>query len=365
MVELTAMKPTFSRRDFLKLGAVSLAALAFRPVYNYGELLDDENLARVAISSISVYSKPDEESTIKFQRYRDEVLHIYEEVISDKKPFFNPLWYKVWGGYINSAHTQRVTASLNPINQNLTEGLHPAEITVPYSQSYYKKDNVWTPLYRLYYETNHWVVGLEEGPDGFPWYRIKDEMFASFDSLDYYVPAQHVRLIPSEELAPISPDVPVGQKYVEVSLSQQNLKAYENGQVVMNTKISSGLNYHPEGETSYNTPTGTFFVQNKMFSKHMGDSTLTDSIDDSVYILPGVPWVSFFDPKNGWGNVPEPKDGVAFHGTYWHTNFGTQMSHGCVNMRTNEAKWLFRWLTPAMKSGEMSTIGLGTQVFVY
>ena len=54
------------------------------------------------------------------------------------------------------------------------------------------------------------------------------------------------------------------------------------------------------------------------------------------YSLPGVPWTCFFVPETG----------VAFHGAYWHNNFGAQMSHGCVNMRPADAKWLFRWSTP-------------------
>jgi hypothetical protein len=363
MVELSAMKHTFSRRDFLKLSALSLTALTFRPTYNFGELLDEENLARVTIESVSVYSQPDEESIIKFQRYRDEIFHIYSEVISDKKPLYNPLWYKVWGGYIHSAHTQRVKANLNPIDQYLTEGIHPAEITVPYTQSYYLKNDVWLPLYRLYFNTTHWVVGLATGPDGGQWYRIKDERFAAFDSQDYFVPAQHVRLIPNTEMAPIAPDVNPNLKYVEISLDQQELTAYQDGVVVMKTKISSGLNYSPVGEVPYNTPTGTFYVQNKMFSKHMGYPDMTDSLE--TYLLPGVPWVSFFEPQNGWKVFPELDGGYAFHGAYWHTNFGTPMSHGCINMRTEEAKWLFRWLTPVYKDAQMSTIGLGTQVTIY
>ena len=347
------MNSNLTRRDFLKLGMVGLAALAFRPTYNYGELLDEENLGRITDTSVSVYSQPDEESTIKFQRYRDEIFHIYKEVISDKKPLYNPLWYKVWGGYIHSAHTQRVETRLNPVNDNLTEGIHAAEITVPYSLSYLHNGNNWSPLYRLYYSSAHWVVGLETGPDGTPWYRIKDEMFKSFDSQDYYVSAQHVRLIPDQEMAPLSPEINSNYKRVEVSLEQQELTAYEYSNIVLKTKISSGVDYHPLNETSWNTPTGTFFIQNKMVSKHMGDGILTDSLEE--YILPGVPWVSFFEPENG----------VAFHGTYWHTNFGYPMSHGCINMKTEEAKWLFRWLTPKADPTQMSTIGYGTQVTVY
>ena len=49
------------------------------------------------------------------------------------------------------------------------------------------------------------------------------------------------------------------------------------------------------------------------------------------YSLPNVEWVSYFVKS------------YAIHGTYWHNNFGTPMSHGCVNMRVREAKWLFNW----------------------
>jgi L,D-transpeptidase catalytic domain len=348
------MSANISRRDFLKLGAMSLAGLAFKPVYDFGELLDGENLARITIDSVSVHSEPDEESTIKFQRTRDEIFTIYKEVISDKKPLFNPLWYKVWGGYINSEYTQRVEARLNPIVDNLGDTLHAAEITVPYSQSYLQRQKgIWTPLYKLYYLSTYWVTELVTGPDGQPWYRIKDDALMK-DSLDYYVPAQHVRLIPANELTPISANIPPEKKRVEVSLDKQELTAYEDSLVVLKTKISSGLNYFPVGQTAWNTPRGTYYIQKKMISRHMGDGTL--STDPDAYELPGVPWTSFFQ----W------ELGVAFHGTYWHHNFGNQMSHGCVNMQIDQAKWLFRWLTPPVTDiSQMMTNGNGTQVTVY
>lgn len=80
---------------------------------------------------------------------------------------------------------------------------------------------------------------------------------------------------------------------------------------------------------------------------------MTDDLE--AYILPGVPWVSFFEPETG----------IAFHGTYWHQNFGVPMSHGCINMKTEEARWLYRWTTPAGEIQKMNTIGYGTQVHVY
>jgi len=72
--------------------------------------------------------------------------------------------------------------------------------------------------------------------------------------------------------------------------------------------------------------------------------------------LPGVPWTCFF-----------AQGGYAFHGTYWHNNFGLQMSHGCINMRNADAKWLFRWTTPVFAEkiespDDWEKTGFGTRV---
>jgi hypothetical protein len=58
------------------------------------------------------------------------------------------------------------------------------------------------------------------------------------------------------------------------------------------------------------------------------------------------------------------------HGTYWHTNFGLQMSHGCVNMLNEDAKWLFRWTTPIYDQeiespSDWELTGNGTRVHVF
>jgi lipoprotein-anchoring transpeptidase ErfK/SrfK len=47
------------------------------------------------------------------------------------------------------------------------------------------------------------------------------------------------------------------------------------------------------------------------------------------YYLPDVPYVMYFYKDYG------------LHGTYWHHNFGTPMSHGCVNFPTVDAGWIF------------------------
>lgn len=348
------MSPNLSRRNFLNLSALGLSSLAFSPKPKIGVWQNGDEMIRIANTSVSVYNKPDETSKIIFQRVRDEIVNIYYEVESDKPPKYNPLWYRVWGGYIHCARVQKVNVKINSVPSKLADGLYLAEVTVPFTQSYlFRKPANWVQLYRLYYGSIHWVVGIAEGPDGDAWYRIKDEMLKYDTNLDYYVPAKHIRLIDKTELTPIAPDVPPEKKYVEVSLSKQELTAFEDGKVVLQTKISSGLDYTPPDEITWKTPVGKFNVQNKMPSKHMGGGQIV--FDPEAYIIPGVPWVSFFEPKTG----------VAFHGTYWHQNFGIPMSHGCINMKTEEAKWLFRWLTPQANLSKMTTIGFGTQVIVY
>lgn len=58
------------------------------------------------------------------------------------------------------------------------------------------------------------------------------------------------------------------------------------------------------------------------------------------YYLPDVPYTMYF--YGGYG----------LHGTYWHSNFGQPMSHGCVNLKTEEAKQLFEWAGPVLPAGQ-------------
>jgi lipoprotein-anchoring transpeptidase ErfK/SrfK len=49
------------------------------------------------------------------------------------------------------------------------------------------------------------------------------------------------------------------------------------------------------------------------------------------YNVPNVPYVMYYS------------GGYALHGAYWHNRFGTPVSHGCVNLRTASARWLYNW----------------------
>lgn len=146
-----------SRRDFLKLGGLSLSGLAFTPSLNKWLDFDDSNLVRVATTSVSIYSKPDDQSSIVSTWTRDELLHTYGEVTAET-PKLNPIWYRVWGGFVHRSHLQKVKIIYNETMQSLDEGkLRLVEVTVPFTEPWRtSKAYGWQQLgFRLYYSSVH------------------------------------------------------------------------------------------------------------------------------------------------------------------------------------------------------------------
>jgi lipoprotein-anchoring transpeptidase ErfK/SrfK len=344
----------FSRRDFLKLGVMAASSSILLRSPNTEPIITSSKpgLVRVAFKSLSVYSMPSDESTILYQRFRDEIVHTYYEVQSKYPPGYNPKWYRVWGGYIHSTHLQAVRNILNDVVWNFPPQGSLGQVTVPFTQTMWKDPSSgWQKIYRLYYGSVHWVAGVIAGPDGYPWYIIKDERL---DNIEYYARAEHFRVIPAGEYSPVSTDVPETKKRIVVNIANQTLQAFQYDKEIYKTRISSGMigSNTPDGSGSTDTPRGEFNMFSKMPSKHMGSGELTSDIE--AYTLPGVPWTSFFVESTG----------VACHGTYWHDNFGNRMSHGCINMKTAEALWLFRWCTPVFNGDRMEQTGYGTRVSV-
>ncbi len=349
------MPRQISRRDFIRLGALALAGMAFNPFPPYSDEYQQPTafLGRVT-RDISVFRSPSwpDGETVAFL-HRDDIVNIYYELTPASGPPYNPVWYRVWDGYVHSAYIQKVHINHNNPAGTLAESGQLCEVTVPYTQIFqYTTFSGWIRRARLYYQSTHWAVGIDQGPDGTPWYRLLDELSRE----QYHVPASHIRLIPDEEISPLSPNVPPESKRIEVSLASQTLIAYEGEQIVFSTKISSGLNQRPDpAEIGWNTPVGTYHIQSKYPSKHMGAGDLAGDGSD----LPGVPWTCFFQSPPGY----------AFHGAYWHNNFGLQMSHGCINMQTTDAKWLFRWTTPVYRTpiesrADWYQTGYGTLVVI-
>lgn len=139
---------------------------------------------------------------------------------------------------------------------------------------------------------------------------------------------------------------------IEVDLTTQRLYAFEGDSLIYDFVISSGK----WGKT----PTGTFRIWSKFkYTKMSGGSKELRT----YYYLPNVPFTMFFSNDE----IPAAR-GFGIHGTYWHDNFGTPMSHGCINMRTEEAELLFNWAGPDV--GEQNSIRAtaenpGTEVVIY
>lgn len=155
--------------------------------------------------------------------------------------------------------------------------------------------------------------------------RMKGDMYVSADNVETFINQGNVS---SWENGKIE-----NNKRIIVDKSSQMLYAYDGEEPFMETHISSGLELSP-------TPVGTFSIFKKMPSRYM-QGPAPDSVDTSVYDLPGVPWNMYFT-----------SDGAAIHGAYWHDDFGDQHSHGCINMVPSEAEKLYEWAD------------LGTQVII-
>ncbi len=114
-----------------------------------------------------------------------------------------------------------------------------------------------------------------------------------------------------------------GSKEIVVSISNESLWAYQDGQMVLSTYVSTGVGDVPETVT----PLGYHQILSKYDMQ-----TMEGTISETYYRVPDVPWVMYFDDL-----------GNALHGTYWHSNFGTPMSHGCVNLPMDVAEWMYGW----------------------
>jgi lipoprotein-anchoring transpeptidase ErfK/SrfK len=112
-------------------------------------------------------------------------------------------------------------------------------------------------------------------------------------------------------------------KEIVVSLGAQSMWAYEGGELVVSSLVSTGTAEVPETTT----PIGYHSVLSKFDAQ-----TMEGTISGEQYRVEDVPYVMYFD------NL-----GNAIHGTYWHSNFGAPMSHGCVNLPLDIAAWMYEW----------------------
>ncbi len=110
-------------------------------------------------------------------------------------------------------------------------------------------------------------------------------------------------------------------KWIDIDVGDQTITAYNGNTALKRVLVSTGVAAFP-------TVLGRYKVYLKVRSQAMSGGSRASG---TYYYLPNVPWVMYF------------YRGYAVHGTYWHRNFGTPMSHGCVNLTIEDARWFFDW----------------------
>jgi hypothetical protein len=125
-----------------------------------------------------------------------------------------------------------------------------------------------------------------------------------------------------------------GNRWIDVSIAKQVLLAYEGTKPVYVTLVSSGEAGLEDPEISKSTVQGIF----RIHTKHLTTTMRSDVVGEE-FELKDIPYVQYF------------QDSYALHAAYWHDDFGTPRSHGCINLAPEDARWLFGWTEPQLPKG--------------
>lgn len=356
---MTANNKNISRRDFLKnslVGVGGFALWANRPRIKLAEkhsyldgFAESEYLARNTVylpNTLPLRSKPSTDaSTVRIMGV-DECLP-WNRVVVGEAPLgrnSNNRWVETPEGYVYLPSVQKVRNLPNsqPVSQiPETEGGPGmwAEVTVPYVRMTLENpparapwlNDVSTDLWRMYYSQVVWIDQMSMDADGIVYYRVNEDYGHGYGYGDiFWAEASAFRPITEEEISPIHPEA--GDKKIVVNVNQQTLSCFEGTNEVYFCQVSTGQKFDQYGlrVDEWATPVGSHWIWRKTISLHMSGGGTGAGWDTMA-----IPWTSLFVGT-----------GVAIHSTFWHNDFGTARSHGCVNASPEDAKWIFRWTTP-------------------
>jgi len=274
---------------------------------------------RAMINNAAVRAAPGTQAELVRSLALNEVIAISGQIESDDSPSkHNKIWYKTVDGFVHSSLVQPSENLPNkPVTQVDAAGFW-GEVTVPNVEMRRAADPAARLSYTSHYGCIFRITELREGADKTAWYHLSDgannNLFARADAF---------RPMAAAEFAPISPEVPLSDKHIEVDLKQQIATAFEGDKAVFTARVATGLG-------GFNTTAGQHLIFEKRPSRRMIGGS-----GRGYYDLPGIGWVSYFTRSR-----------IAFHATYWHNDYGAPRSRGCVNMLPEDAQWVYRWTLP-------------------
>jgi lipoprotein-anchoring transpeptidase ErfK/SrfK len=334
-----------TRREFLKLTALSTGALAFNPLN--GLVLPDfpqaDKLGRITVGKMDLFATPDGSGQPVGALYEDNLVPWLHEWVGSMPGRINQRFVETPNGFVWGGYVQPVWNKPNPpVNSlpitSLGQGIW-AEVTVPYVDLILDNPPARAPWLqyratinlppRFFYSQVVWIDQVRSDEAGQVWYRL-NEKYGSGDI--FWGQAEAFRPITTEEIAPINPDA--ADKRIVVRVWDQTLSCMEGNTEVHFARISSGALYDAWGNRvdAWETPVGDSPVWRKAVSLPLSGGSAA-----AGWSLPAVGWVSLFVGT-----------GVAIHSTFWHNNFGEPSSRGCVNATPEDAKWVFRWSLPSV-----------------
>jgi hypothetical protein len=240
------------------------------------------------------------------------------------------LWYKTTKGLVAPADRFWTTSGSEfkgvELNDSLTlpvgftYGLKKPRSTYSYDPA----TKALKPAGQVEHQTMVALTGKEQEFGGKKYLETKD---------GNWMLSSHLRVThPGPPPADIGPT----ERWVDVDLDSQTLVAFEGTRAAYATLISSGKESKIK-DKDHRTPTGEFRVREKHVTTTMdGDGS---AAGDLPYSIEDVPYVVYFHKA------------YALHGAFWHSNYGTQMSHGCVNLAPLDAKWVFLFTEPHLPEG--------------
>ncbi len=163
------------------------------------------------------------------------------------------------------------------------------------------------------------------------WYRVDGGRYVGA-----WIHSSLIARLPAPRANTTAPAPDATGRWIVVDRAAKTLTLAENGSPLFATYVALG-------QAGRETPDGDYST----FLKYRADDMTSTSVPGATdfYDLPNVPFAQYY--KDG---------GFAIHGTYWHDLYGTDQSHGCINVTWTDSAYLFAMTDPVLPAGQVRAI---------